>query len=97
MTTTALTTTASTTDPTTELSGPPIPPGAAPTGRTTGGLSRRHARSRRGEAGQTTVEYALVVLGAATVALLVLAWASGSGRIGALLDAVFNQVIGQVG
>ncbi|MDY7104006.1 MAG: hypothetical protein S0880_22710 [Actinomycetota bacterium] len=52
--------------------------------------------SRGGDRGQTTVEYALVVLGAATVALLVLAWASGSGRIGALLDAVFDQVIGQV-
>lgn len=66
----------------------PIPPVATSAGP---------ARPRRGDAGQTTVEYALVVLGAATVALLVLAWASGSGRIGALLDAVFNQVIGQVG
>lgn len=47
--------------------------------------------------GQATAEYALVILGAAAVAGLALAWAVGSGKIGRLLDAVLNSVIGQVG
>jgi hypothetical protein len=44
--------------------------------------------------GQTTTEYALVTLGAAAVALLVMAWAGGTGKIGELLDAVVDRVIG---
>jgi hypothetical protein len=47
-----------------------------------------------GDAGQTTTEYALVTLGAAAVALLVTAWAEGTGKIGELLDAVVDRVIG---
>jgi hypothetical protein len=47
-----------------------------------------------GESGQTTTEYALVTLGAAAVALLVTAWAGGTGKIGQLLDAVVDRVIG---
>ncbi len=57
-------------------------------------------RGRRNEAsqrGQATAEYALVILGAAAIAGLLLAWAAGTGRIGRLLDAVLNSVIGQVG
>ena len=46
--------------------------------------------------GQATVEYVLIMLGAAAVALLVLAWATGSGKIGALLDAVIDSITGQV-
>ncbi len=49
------------------------------------------------EAGQATAEYALVVLGAAAVAGLFIAWAAGTGRIGDLLNAVIDAVIGQVG
>ncbi len=52
---------------------------------------------RRGEGGQATAEYALVILGAAALAGLVLAWASGTGRITKLLNAVLDSVIGQIG
>ncbi len=47
---------------------------------------------RTGDRGQTTAEYALVIVGAAAVALLVLAWATGTGRIGSLLDAIVDRV-----
>jgi hypothetical protein len=50
----------------------------------------------RGVAGQTTAEYALVLLGAATIAMLVVTWASSSGAIGKLFDAVVSHVIGAV-
>ncbi|MFM8267552.1 MAG: hypothetical protein ACKOA2_05990 [Ilumatobacteraceae bacterium] len=46
--------------------------------------------------GQATTEYALVLLGAALVALLVVAWASSggtAGRIGTLFDKVIDSVI----
>jgi hypothetical protein len=45
-----------------------------------------------GEAGQTTVEYALVILAAAAIAGLVIAWATGSGAIGRLFDAALSRV-----
>ena len=48
------------------------------------------------ERGQATVEYVLIMLGAAAVALLVLAWATSTGRIGALLDRILDSVSGQV-
>lgn len=55
------------------------------------------AMSRRSrEAGQATAEYALVVLGAAAIAALVIAWAAGTGRITTLLNAVVDAVIGRV-
>ena len=57
----------------------------------------RRVQLGRTELGQATAEYALVILGAAAVAGLALAWAAGSGKIGRLLDAVLNSVIGQVG
>ncbi|MFP5256424.1 MAG: DUF4244 domain-containing protein [Acidimicrobiia bacterium] len=47
--------------------------------------------------GQSTAEYALVLLGAATVAGLLIAWAARSGRIGDLLDAVLDQVVTKIG
>ena len=46
--------------------------------------------------GQATAEYALVLLAAATVALILLAWATKSGKIGDLFDAVFDSLIGKV-
>lgn len=52
---------------------------------------------RPGEAGQATAEYALVVVGAASIAGLVLAWAASTGKISRLLNAVLDAVIGQVG
>ena len=59
----------------------------------TGGVRRR----LRGERGQATVEYALVILGAATVALLFVAWAASTGRIGGLLDHLMDLVEQKVG
>ena len=50
----------------------------------------------RGERGQTTAEYALVLLGAAGIALLLLGWATQSGAVGTLFDAVLGGVIGKV-
>lgn len=48
------------------------------------------------EVGQTTAEYALVVLGAAGVAMLLLGWATQSGAIGSLFDTVMDSVVGRV-
>ena len=45
--------------------------------------------------GQATTEYALVMLGAAVIALLVVAWATsggGAGKIGNLFDRVIDAV-----
>jgi hypothetical protein len=52
-----------------------------------------HSRFDRGEAGQTTSEYALVMLAAAAVAGLVLAWATKSHAITGLFDSVINKVL----
>jgi Flp pilus assembly pilin Flp len=50
-------------------------------------------RSRwRAEAGQTSAEYALVVLGAAAVALLIGLWARNTDQIGRLLDTIFGSI-----
>ena len=59
-------------------------------------MTRRRRRVPRAEGGQATVEYALVLLGAAVVALLVVAWATdggGTGRIGELFDSVIDNVL----
>jgi ABC-type nitrate/sulfonate/bicarbonate transport system permease component len=45
------------------------------------------------EDGQTSAEYALVLLGAAGVALLVGVWAGQTDKIGKLFDSVFDGVI----
>ena len=50
------------------------------------------------DAGQATTEYALVLLGAAIIALLVVAWATdggGAGRIGELFDSVIGNIMGR--
>lgn len=52
--------------------------------------------ARRADQGQTTAEYALVLLGAAAIALLVLAWATDTNKIGKLLNGVLEAVIGKV-
>ena len=56
----------------------------------------RRARLGRRAGGQSTAEYALVLLGAATVAIVFLAWAGKTSRIGKLFDAVLDTVIGKV-
>jgi len=50
----------------------------------------------RREGGQATAEYALVLLGAAAVAMLVFAWASDSNRISDLLDAIVDHLLSKV-
>ncbi len=54
------------------------------------------SRRLRGAAGQTTAEYALVLLGAAAIASLVISWASGTDAVGRLMDFVMAHVIGSV-
>lgn len=54
------------------------------------------ARLEPGEGGQSTVEYALVILAAAALALLVVAWAARTGRIEALFDQVIDSVTSRV-
>lgn len=48
------------------------------------------------EAGQASAEYALVLLGAAAVAMLLIGWATKSDRIGKLLDSVLDKITGNV-
>lgn len=48
------------------------------------------------ERGQTTAEYALVIVGVAAIALLILAWAAKSGAIGKLFDFVLSHIMNQV-
>ena len=50
-------------------------------------------RIDRADRGQTTAEYALVMLAAAAVAGLVLAWATKSHAMSRLFDAVIDKVI----
>ena len=59
-------------------------------------LSAVVGRARADERGQASAEYALVLLGAAAVALLVVAWATKSDLLGKLLDAVMNAITGKV-
>jgi len=56
----------------------------------------RNELSLRGDAGQTTAEYALVLLGAAAIAALVVTWATKSGAISKLFETVLSHVIGAV-
>ena len=49
-----------------------------------------------GDEGQATAEYALVLLGAAAVALLLVAWATHTNRIGKLLDSVVEKLLAEV-
>ena len=52
-----------------------------------------NARLAPGEHGQTTTEYALVMLAAAAVAGLLLAWATKSHGISKLFDAVIEKAL----
>ena len=58
-------------------------------------LARAH-RPADDERGQTTAEYALVLLGAAAIALLLTMWARETGKLGRLLDAVVDNLIDMV-
>jgi hypothetical protein len=54
-----------------------------------------HTRGR-GDRGQATAEYALVVLGAAAVAMLLIAWATSTGKVSTLLNKVVDTVAGRI-
>lgn len=51
----------------------------------------------RSDAGQTTAEYALVLLGAAAIAVLIISWATKTNLIGKLFDFVIDHVMGKAG
>ena len=55
-------------------------------------LSRQQLSQRRLERGQTTAEYALVLLAAGSIAMLVVAWAQGNDAIGSLFDSVLERI-----
>jgi len=60
--------------------------------------TRQLARVRhRADDGQTTAEYALVILGAAAIALLVLGWATKTDQISKLMDFVMKEIVGRAG
>jgi len=46
------------------------------------------------EAGQTTAEYALVILAAVAVAVVLIAWARSSGKLPAFFDHIIDNVAG---
>ena len=48
---------------------------------------------RAGESGQSTAEYALVILGAVAIATLLITWATGSHAISQLFDSVIEKVL----
>lgn len=48
----------------------------------------------RREEGQTTAEYALVILAAAAIAVVLIAWARSSGKLPAFFDNIIDQVAG---
>lgn len=56
----------------------------------------RLARRLSGDRGQSTAEYALVLLGAAGVALLLVAWATKTDKVTRLLNSVIDRVLAQV-
>lgn len=51
----------------------------------------RHTLTERGQA---SAEYALVLLGAAAIALLIVSWATHSNKIGELFNAVLERLKG---
>jgi Flp pilus assembly pilin Flp len=64
-----------------------------PLGRAAAGARRAVVRDERGQA---SAEYALVLLGAAAVALLIVAWATKTDLVGKLLDKVLTSITDKV-
>jgi Flp pilus assembly pilin Flp len=51
------------------------------------------ARDRvREENGQTTAEYALVILAAAAIAVVLIVWARSSGKLPAFFDKIIDSI-----
>ena len=59
-------------------------------------IRHRAALDRTDDRGQATAEYALVVLGAAAVAMLLIAWATSTGKVSTLLNKVVDSVAGRI-
>lgn len=51
---------------------------------------------RRREEGQTTAEYALVLLAAAAVAFVLIAWAQSTDKLPAFFDMIIDSITGDV-
>jgi hypothetical protein len=67
-----------------------------PVGVPGSGVRRVRSALARRERGQATAEYVLVLLGAASVALVLIGWLARSGRIEALLSQVFDRITAQL-
>lgn len=57
------------------------------------GLAQRATSDR----GQSVTEYALLLIGVAAIAALVLKWVGGTDMIGKLFSSVLDKIIGGVG
>lgn len=55
-------------------------------------LARPRRRGERSQVGQTTAEYALVILAAAAIAIVLIAWARSSGKLPAFFDRIIDQI-----
>jgi hypothetical protein len=60
------------------------------------GAADRLRRRLTADDGQSTAEYALVLLGAAGVALLLITWATKTDKVTRLLNGVIERVLDQV-
>lgn len=60
-------------------------------------LLRVEQRCRPSEAGQASVEYALVLLAAAVIATVLISWATNTNVLDSLFDYVVNTIRGKVG
>lgn len=76
---------------------PVVAPSPKPNRPKVGHSSRGAQSATWAQRGQATAEYALVLLGAAAVAVMLAAWAAKSGMIGKLFDAVVGQLISKAG
>ncbi len=54
--------------------------------------SRRRTQGWESDRGQTTAEYALVLIASATIAMLVVAWAANTGAISGFFDEIIDRV-----
>ncbi len=59
-------------------------------------VDRLHRRLSSDDRGQSTAEYALVLLGAAGVAMLLVAWATKTNKVTGLLNSVLDRVLEKV-
>lgn len=59
-------------------------------GRLVAAWGSRH----RSERGQTTAEYALVILAAAAIAVVLITWARSSGKLPAFFDQIIDKIVG---